>query len=183
MRFSLPKLADILILFGCVLLVSILLTREWNSYRGKQKHDVRLAQLTGKRVAQPDGQYEAMVILQLSPDCIYCSKSIPFYRDLKDLADRSRERLLLAAQFPDPEAGKIFLGTNELRGIADLGPPPTVLSTGLVPTVVLADQTGRVVKAWTGYLDASRQREVLSALETLCPACDKIPMPDAATIP
>lgn len=171
MKLSLPKLADILILLGCVLLVGILANREWNSYRGKQKHEDRLTQLTGRRIAQPVGQHEVMVILQLSPECIYCSKSVPFYRDLKAMADRSQERLLLATQFLDAEAGKNFLEINELPGIAELGPPVPRLSTGLVPTVILADQSGKVVKVWAGYLDDRQQRDVLSAIHALCPAC------------
>jgi hypothetical protein len=98
------------------------------------------------------------------------------------LADRSRERLLLAAQFLDPEAGKIFLETNELLGITGLGPPRAGLSTGLVPTVILADQSGKVVKAWAGYLDGRQQRDVISAIRTLCPACGAIPVPETASI-
>lgn len=182
MNLSIPKLADILILLGCVLLVGILVNREWSSFRDKQEHEDRLTQLTGRRIAQPVGQHEVMVILQLSPDCIYCSKSVPFYRDLKALADRSREKLLLATQFLDPEAGKSFLEVNELPGIAGLGPPLPGLSTGLVPTVILADQSGKVVRAWAGYLDFRHQRDVISAIRTLCPACGAIPVPETAPI-
>jgi hypothetical protein len=182
MNLSIPKLADISIMLGCVLLLGVLASREWNSYRGKQKHEDRLTQLTGRQIMQPVGRHEAMVILQLSPDCVYCLKSIPFYRDLNSMADHSRERLFLATQFLDPEAGRNFLEANDLPGIAGLGPPQPGLSTGLVPTVLLADQSGEVVKAWTGYLKASQQRDVRSAIHTLCPACGAIHVPGTATI-
>lgn len=168
---SLSKAADATIILMCLVLLGILAMQEWQRPNREHGQDRQVDRIVGQRIVLATTKHEVGVVLHLSTDCTYCVKSVPFYRRIAAASERSRGRLVIAAHFTGVKPGKEFLAANDLADVTDLGPVPAGLSTGLVPTLLLTDANGRIVKAWVGYLDESQQALVLSEIRARCEPC------------
>ena len=105
------------------------------------------------------GTYGGTLVLALRTGCRYCDESAPFYRTL---AGNNPGQGRLVAVFPDKHPDvEVYL---ESKGLSIESIPQFPLEklkiTG-VPTLILADVDGRVVKTWRGVLTPSAQEEVL----------------------
>jgi hypothetical protein len=103
------------------------------------------------------------LIFALSTDCHFCKASIGFYKDL--LPPARAANLHTVAIFPQ--------SVNDARGyMASVGldiqdvRQRELASLGVVgtPTLILGDQTGRIVSAWVGKLTPSQENEVFRSL-------------------
>lgn len=102
------------------------------------------------------------LLLALSTSCHFCAESAPFYHRLSKERDDSTRLIALLPQ--DATEGERYLkqagvALDEVKqaGLGDLGVRGT-------PTLILADENGRVITAWEGKLDPEREKEVLGRI-------------------
>jgi hypothetical protein len=107
------------------------------------------------------------LIVVIKPGCPYCDESMPFYRKALESGTPGQLRVLLVG----PASRESLRDYLSQRGIA--ADPVRVqirsLFVSATPTIILVDSTGRVEKTWVGLLSASRQCEVLAAVDVRCP--------------
>ena len=115
----------------------------------------------------PSGSSRAL-LLALSPQCGFCSQSIPFYRRLVAERVRGRPRHLSlvgvvanAAQIPEEKQLLAAAGV-ELDHWAAID--FTAARLPGTPTLVLLDDSGRVDEVWVGKLDGPAEERVVERL-------------------
>lgn len=131
--------------------------------------DPRLGVQPGDRVAAlaelvPNGADQALLVA-LSPDCHYCTESMPFYsRLLRETKERPTPLIALVSSAGErvrevaiaASAGVAFDDVV----VADF-PRARLVAT---PTVVHVDRRGKVLDVWRGQLTPDAEREVHRAL-------------------
>lgn len=100
------------------------------------------------------------VLLFLRSDCIYCTKSADFYKDLsKALAQSANTRLIAVFSKNDDRATEYLseLGLTELNSIhASYGE----LGIAGTPTLALVNDAGMVKELWKGKLSRKQEIEI-----------------------
>jgi len=104
------------------------------------------------------------LVLVLSTECRYCTESAPFYRRLAERrAGGGKSRLVAVLPQPVGDAEKYLGGlrvkVDEVRQLR-----PGQLGASGTPTLILADNSGKVVDVWVGKLPAEREADVLGKL-------------------
>jgi rhodanese-related sulfurtransferase len=104
------------------------------------------------------------VLLALSKECKYCSKSAEFYRRLAEgIASQPRTRLLAVFSEKDLEAEgylkQLELPIRELRYVSF-----SSLGIKNVPTLAILDSNGVVTDMWVGKLAPFAEKALLSKL-------------------
>lgn len=109
------------------------------------------------------------VVLALRTSCEYCTRSVPFYRDLLDTY-RESEVVHITAVFPD-DAGvaTAYLRVQQLEVPAVTDQPLAALKVVGTPTVLILDSQGRILRAWVGLLPREGEAEVKTMLASLGP--------------
>jgi hypothetical protein len=108
-------------------------------------------------------RFERVLFLVVKTDCGFCDLSTPFYRLLQSKHEVGGLSVELVGVFPDPQtavekwlhAHRLDLRTLTGASLA------SILRVKRVPTLILADSTGRVIDVWTGRLAAEQREEVL----------------------
>lgn len=121
----------------------------------------------GAKVALPDTDFAAKdktLILALKKDCIYCTESAEFYRQVIKAANEKNVRVI--AVFPHSvKDGQEYLDklnvTVEDKRQADF----PALAVGGTPTLILANKDGAIQKVWMGKLPPEKETEVISSLQ------------------
>jgi len=105
------------------------------------------------------------LIFVIRQGCIFCSESMPFYRDLVK-AHVPTEPSLIFLMPGSKEANitylKSNLGTEEDVRIYN----PNSLHVSGTPTLVLLDSSSHIQKVWVGKLSPSQELEVETTLKT-----------------
>lgn len=106
------------------------------------------------------------LVLGLKNGCHFCEASAPFYSRLAQLVrDKHDSDVHILAIFPD--TADVVQQTLVLENLS-LDSVPSVdfhqFKIGGTPTVLLADQSGRVLKVWVGELPVSQQQLLLESL-------------------
>ncbi|SRR6266849_6027067 len=107
------------------------------------------------------------LVLALRYGCHYCEESVPFYKQLIELEGSGRiKNIHVLAVFPDDAV--IVERALQLEGLS-VDHIASVPFHGLkvfgTPTVILADQNGRVIGAWVGKLQSEDERGLVNTLE------------------
>ena len=125
-------------------------------------------QLTANAKLRIDGinwaESERTVLLALSKECKYCSRSAEFYKRLAaGLASQSGTRLLAVFSEKESEAEAYLKGLEvpirELRYVSF-----SALGIKSVPTVAIVDGNGVVTYMWVGKLPPQEEKGLMSKL-------------------
>lgn len=107
---------------------------------------------------------ERTLVLVLSNDCRYCTESAPFYRRLaQQRAEGGKARLVAVLPQPVGEARQ-YLGGLEVKVDEVKQLRPNQLGVNGTPTLILADNSGKVIDVWVGKLPAERETDVIARL-------------------
>ena len=110
---------------------------------------------------------ERTVVLVLNSGCVYCTRSLPFYREL--VATRStaiaRTRLV-AVGVEDKDQLSKYLEVNGIKvdEVLSIG-NGSIKQTG-TPAILLVDPSRTVKGFWGGLLAPDREQEVFAVLES-----------------
>jgi hypothetical protein len=117
-------------------------------------------------LAAPVTERKPTLVLAVAPRCSWCTKSIPFYRDLIK-AHQENPTFRIGAFFVHGGDLDSYLRDNGLAGIERLNVTPESIPIKGTPTILLADENGMVMKSWSGYLNDLQQKQVTYALAVL----------------
>lgn len=110
--------------------------------------------------------YSRTLILALDKDCVYCERSVGFYKRLLDLqVTNAGNTQFVAALSNDDWDAKQYLrkeGLERLPHLANI--PLRQMKITVLPTLILIDRLGRVLQSWSGELDDERQGQVVEAI-------------------
>lgn len=111
------------------------------------------------------------LILALNTRCSYCTKSIPFYRQLLEAQSRGNSGAKIIAIFPDAQKD---IGEYLQEHHLPLDALPKVdlmaLNIDSTPTLVVLDNGGKVINSWVGRLSKDGEREVFRTMGLTAPA-------------
>ncbi len=106
------------------------------------------------------------LILALDKDCVYCERSVEFYKRLIDLQGTTAANTQLLAVLPndDWEAKQYFRkeGLERLPHLSNV--KLNQLKITSLPTLILVNRLGRGLESWSGELDNERQQQVVEAI-------------------
>lgn len=122
----------------------------------------------GERLASiPGAPFAAAtrtLLLAFNPDCPYCEKSAPFYRELSRRAAANPHVRLVGLGLGDLDEAKRYLADRSITPAALIPSASSGLRIRSVPTLITVDSQGLVTGVWTGYLDEEAQEAVLREL-------------------
>jgi thiol-disulfide isomerase/thioredoxin len=121
--------------------------------------------ISGKGISQKG----VTVVLQLSSHCMYCERSLPFYRQLSSWRHGESGFRVVAVGSESPDELKHYLQSAKIE-VDDVESLPALLSVGSTPTLIVL-QDGSIAKAWVGFLESDRRSQVADTLGRLCPKC------------
>lgn len=110
---------------------------------------------------------EKTLIIALSPDCRFCTESMPFYRQLIDSRSAGGSDFRVVAVVGDRDRMWPEQRILQAAGVeVDTMVSADFQSIGIVgtPTLVLVDRRGEALDVWQGKLDEKRQARVRRAL-------------------
>lgn len=103
------------------------------------------------------------LVLFTRSTCPWCQKSVPFHRQLVALGAKSGIPTIAVSDEPLPTLRAILLA-QQLEVTAAISASVGMLGGVGTPTLALVDSRGNITHIWQGYLEGSRQTDVLSAV-------------------
>ncbi len=104
------------------------------------------------------------LVLVLQKDCTFCKHSVPFYRHLADEL-KSKHTNLYFVLPSNLHESKNYLRENQLPTDNVIQQPLEAISVPGTPTLILANQEGRIRAVWVGQLTSGQEQEVEKALK------------------
>jgi Redoxin. len=120
----------------------------------------------GATLSLPDIDWagnDRTMVVAIQDGCHFCSESAPFYQRL--VKEASDNHIPVVAVFPQPvETGQKYL--NDLKVPINNVRQAVLKSIGVqgTPTLLLIDNTGKIVTGWVGKLLPDQEADVLSKL-------------------
>lgn len=107
------------------------------------------------------------LILALNVDCRYCTRSVPFYNSLAEAWQQNAGHINILAAFINKDAAlvKSYAEEKQLSVPAIAGVDLDKLGVHMTPTLILVDNSGKVLESWRGELQQDGEREVFAALD------------------
>lgn len=113
---------------------------------------------------------KATLVLVLSTHCPFCASSMPFYRRVVASAAKTEDLRVVAVMQQDLKESAGYLRQHGID-------PSTIgihenrqlhLTVAATPTVLLLDQTDRIVGMWVGSLSALDQEAIVRRIGQVC---------------
>lgn len=174
-RKKLETVVNVVVIIAAVLLIYAVVTKvllrpaEDELFAG----DITRVRAGDSLPALPDFSWndsDYTLLVALSPQCRYCTESMPFYRRLFSEVRAGNIHLRVAALFASSTPVQIadtYLKDSALEVdrvvFASLDP----LGIGGTPTLVLADRDGKVMNVWSGKTKSEEEKELRSQLMAL----------------
>ncbi len=121
----------------------------------------------------PAGSNRALVVA-VQPGCHFCNDSLPFYKQIIDQRNEKKSGVKFVAAVPtaDKPEDAQKLSTEESAKFATAGAQPdsmvnldfAAIKVPGTPTLMLVDNTGKVLNVWVGKLDSGGEKEVFEVL-------------------
>ena len=121
----------------------------------------------------PAGSNRALVVA-VSPGCHFCTESIPFYKNIIDQRNQKNSAVKFIAAVPaseKPEEAQQLVAEETQKFTAGGAQPDGMVNIDFAaikvpgtPTLMLVDNTGKVLDVWVGKLDAKGEKQVLKTL-------------------
>lgn len=166
-KTRMEKAAAVALGLSFFLLVTVV-TRDFVLSRRPDPSSVPLMKI-GDTVRLPGSgvsQGRITLVMVISSQCSYCLDELPFYKQLSGLRAASGGALRLLAVLPQETASATaFLGSSSVTTDEVLTITPRELGVQILPTLLLIDEHGKLLRYWVGELDHARQQEVLSVLQ------------------
>jgi len=121
------------------------------------------------------------LVLALKKGCHFCEESMPFYRRLLAMQQAGQLNARLVAVFPDGSTDVTELMESQKLAIQAF--PAIHLDTFRVsgtPTLILVDQSGRVIKPWIGKQDVAGENDVIRTIGQLPASALSTPQPPSS---
>jgi thioredoxin-related protein len=177
-KSSLDTVANIAIIVVCVI-AAFFLSLKIRDYFAPQRAPGAPPQIEkGEKYAQlkdavPAGANRALVVA-VQPGCHFCNDSMPFYKRLLDERNQKGSAVKFVAAVPaneKPEEAKKLV-SDESEKFAAVGAQPDrmvnldfqAIKVPGTPTLVLVDNSGKVLNVWVGKLDSGGEKEVMKTL-------------------
>jgi len=126
----------------------------------------------GTAVSLPDVDWAGngrTLLVAIQEGCHFCSESAPFYQRL--VREASNNHVPVVAVLPQAiESGQKYLNDIKVPINNIRQAPLKSIGVGGTPTLLLVDNTGKIVTGWIGKLAPDKEAEVLSKLN--CNNCD-----------
>jgi thiol-disulfide isomerase/thioredoxin len=107
------------------------------------------------------------LIIAMSPTCGYCTDSMPFYNQLAEQVRGSNKSIQIRAIFPTSEqVARQYVQQNKMELDTVTGINFRTLNIEGTPTLILVDNSGKVLNVWIGKLPKETEDKVRQALET-----------------
>ncbi len=168
-KSKLDTIANIAIIIVCVI-ASVVLVRNFffqpQQPAGGQPPYEKGERLEALQAALPAGA-DRTLVLALSPQCHFCTESMPFYKRLVDERNKKGSAVKVVAAVSQPEARE-----EEQKSFTSAGVQPDALidiDFGTIkvpgtPTVLLVDKQGKILDFWVGKLDEDAEEDVIASL-------------------
>jgi thioredoxin-related protein len=166
-KSSLDTIANIAIIVVCAIAAVVLIRSHFFPPRQAGPEEAK----KGEQFAQiqqvlPAGTNKALVVA-VQPGCHFCNDSMPFYKRLIDERNQKNSPVKFIAAVPADEAK-----AEEAQKFAAVGAQPdgmvkldfASIKVPGTPTLLLVDNTGKVLDVWVGKLEPDKEKEVLEVL-------------------
>ncbi len=126
--------------------------------------------LTGKTLSVPEIDWKRnnfTAILALQESCRYCTESADFYKRLAKENQVAKNIPIIAVLPGKIESSQSYLarlGLN-VKEIRQL--PLASLNVNSTPSLLIVDNTGKVVASWVGKLDSPQENDLITKIKTL----------------
>ncbi len=176
-KSSLDTVANIAIIIVCAIAAVVLIRNQFFPKQAQGPDNMPKIE-KGEKYAQlkdvvPAGANRALVVA-VQPGCHFCNDSMTFYKRLLDERNQKGSPVRFVAAVPNAEkpadAQKIV--SDESEKFAAVGAQPdkmvnldfAAIKVPGTPTMVLVDNSGKVLNVWVGKLDGDGEKEVLKTL-------------------
>ena len=115
----------------------------------------------------PAGSNRALVVA-VAPGCHFCNDSIPFYKNLIDQRNQKNSGVKFIAAVPTnekPEEAQKLVSEETQKFSAGGAQPDAMVNLDFAaikvpgtPTLMLVDNTGKVLDVWVGKLDSKGEK-------------------------
>jgi thioredoxin-related protein len=168
-KSKLDTIANIAIIIVCVI-ASVVLVRNFffqpQQPAGGPPSVEKGERLEALQAALPAGA-DRTLVLAVSPQCHFCTESMPFYKRVVDERNKKGSAVKVVVAVPADEAREA-----EQKHLTDAGVQSDALVTldfssikvPGTPTLLLVDKQGKVLDVWVGKLDKNGEEDVIAAL-------------------
>ena len=146
-------------------LVSVVCLISWADERERTPSGANSTIAVGGRLRVPglvnsQSDRSTLVVILRTTACRACQASLSFWREL--VGQRLRVSVVLVGPDRQPEL-ESFARQGGLQADAIIAMSPTMLRVRMMPTLVLLNGDGVVMKLWHGELSAAQRSELLAA--------------------
>jgi thioredoxin-related protein len=176
-KSTLDTVANIAIILVCAI-AAVVLVRTHFFPKAQQQPGMPPQVEKGEQYDQlkavvPAGSNRALVVA-VQPGCHFCNDSIPFYKNLIDQRNQKNSGVKFIAAVPTndkPEEAQKLVSEESQKFTSGGAQPDGMVNIDFAsikvpgtPTLLLVDNTGKVLNVWVGKLDPSAEKEVLKTL-------------------
>ncbi len=176
-KSSLDTVANIAIIVVCAIAAVVLIRNQFFPKPAPTPGNMPQIE-KGEKYAQlkdviPAGASRALVVA-VQPGCHFCNDSMPFYKKLLDERNQKGSQVKFVAAVPNApkpaDAQQIVSAESEKFAAVGAQPDKMVnldfsaIKVPGTPTLVLVDNSGKVLNVWVGKLDGDGEKEVLKTL-------------------
>jgi thioredoxin-related protein len=173
-KSTLDTVANIAIILVCAIAAVVLVRTHFFPPQQQQAGGPEKGeQFDQLKAVVPAGSNRALVVA-VSPGCHFCNDSIPFYKNLIDQRNQKNSGVKFIAAVPaseKPEEAQKLVADETQKFTAGGAQPDGMVNIDFAaikvpgtPTLMLVDNTGKVLDVWVGKLDAKAEQKVLQTL-------------------